>query len=219
MRIVDETGSHKNRIQVNFPHTYSPTAVKTSFAKTATYFWPPTSGNIYNRIFLKAAFPLSCSLPFDGQLNTLAPSFGPVKTINENLAFYRLHMKNKNNRGKAPWELSRFSINIKKRYREVFWARKSAKHLGLVFPKRNVLNYEVSFLSYRFFLKKLNFPYFFSYRDSWSQLMILFLRYILCSRQCIFFKSKVLVWHLLLFLGSKSFAFWLVAKRFSRDLV
>jgi glycosyltransferase involved in cell wall biosynthesis len=59
----------------------------------------PTSGNAWNRSFLKKVFPIPEDVPYyktcaDEYMYTLAPVFGSIKTILKPQGYYRIHGKN-----------------------------------------------------------------------------------------------------------------------------
>jgi glycosyltransferase involved in cell wall biosynthesis len=61
------------------------------------YIWPPTSGNLWSRRFLRRVMPISESsyrtCP-DLYLCAIAPLYGSVRAINEPLSLWRVHRQN-----------------------------------------------------------------------------------------------------------------------------
>lgn len=218
LRVCNAHGHFSDRLQVQYPNSYSPALIKESFYKNGTYIWPPTSGNIFSKRFINKVVPLNSGLPFDGQLNTLAPLFGDIFTLNEPLAYYRLHSSNKNNRGYNPWSPQRFQINVKKRYREFFWARKRAHSVGMDFPKKNILNWEINEITYRVFLRKLGYKYFFYHQDSYLSLTVCLFYSLFSFNHSLIYRLKHLLWHFLVLCSPSFFVSFLVCKRFSRGL-
>lgn len=81
-----------------FPPGISPADVIQRVVRHGFYLWPPTTGNAYARQFLAQVMPLDAArFPFapDGVLNTIAPLYGKVRTVEKPLGFYRIHGRNK----------------------------------------------------------------------------------------------------------------------------
>jgi glycosyltransferase involved in cell wall biosynthesis len=92
---VDAEGSFIGNVFPNFPAGLTPEAIRAEALRTALYPCPPTSGNAYSRSFLERVMPLPhvpCGA--DGPINTVAPLYGDVVTIDRPLAWYRVHGKN-----------------------------------------------------------------------------------------------------------------------------
>lgn len=144
----------------HFPKSYDSLSIKYSFNLCGTYIWPVTSGNIYKRDFLDKCFPFLTNLPLDGQLNTIAPSFGEIATIPMPLGFYRVHKNSASFTKLLPFKEENFRRLIRKRLKEYFWSRRRAIQLGLYYPKVNILNYELQYLTYRAILKRMGSQFF-----------------------------------------------------------
>ena len=92
---IDAEGGFTGGIFPNYPTSLTPEAVRRETLETALYPCPPTSGNAYARDFLAAVTPVPPVLAgADGPLNTLAPLYGDVVTLNRVLACYRVHGAN-----------------------------------------------------------------------------------------------------------------------------
>jgi glycosyltransferase involved in cell wall biosynthesis len=92
---VDAEGSFLGNIFPNFPAGLTPAAIRAECLATALYPCPPTSGNAYARAFLEQVMPLpAVPAGADGPLNTVAPLYGDVATIDRPLAWYRVHGAN-----------------------------------------------------------------------------------------------------------------------------
>jgi glycosyltransferase involved in cell wall biosynthesis len=92
---VDANGKFQGNIFPNFPHGLAAEAILAEALRTALYPCPPTSGNAYARWFLEKVMPVPKVLAgADGPLNTVAPLYGKVLTIDRPLAWYRVHGQN-----------------------------------------------------------------------------------------------------------------------------
>lgn len=207
-----------NRSMVTFPKIYNSKSVSDSFNTTGTYLWPCTSGNVFARSFLSNVFPLDSRLPVDGQLNTIAPCFGGILTINKPFGCYRLHNSNMDNRGHSSHDLRRFSKNIFRRYREVAWSRRRSRFLHFVFPKKNPINFELPFLSYRLFLKKVGAFYFLEKKDTVFYLFCRLIFILFRSKKQLTFIFLFFLWHAVLLVSPRPLALWMIKYRFNRDL-
>ena len=72
----------------------APRRLKAQVLRTGLYLWPPTSGNAFARAFLDRVLPLSTEhfpCMTDGALNTVAPLYGDVISIDKVLGRYRVH--------------------------------------------------------------------------------------------------------------------------------
>jgi glycosyltransferase involved in cell wall biosynthesis len=92
---IDAEGSFTGAIFPNYPATLTPDSVRRETLRTALYPCPPTSGNAYASEFLAQVMPVPAVLAgADGPLNTLAPLYGDVVTLDRALARYRVHGAN-----------------------------------------------------------------------------------------------------------------------------
>jgi hypothetical protein len=92
---VDAGGRFLGNIFPNFPPGLDAAAIREEALRTALYPCPPTSGNAYARWFLEKVMPLPrVPAGADGPLNTVAPLYGEVATIDRPLAWYRVHGEN-----------------------------------------------------------------------------------------------------------------------------
>jgi glycosyltransferase involved in cell wall biosynthesis len=218
LQIIDKIGKRLNRTVSTFPKKYCASSIRNSFIEGGTYIWPPTSGNAYAKTYLNSAFPLLANLPPDGQLNTVAPLFGEVQVINENLGCYRLHDSNLDYQNHESSSLERFSKSIKRRYREMRYSKCLARKFNLYFPKKNILNFEFAFISYRLFLKQCDHSYQGSRKESKIDLFYLMFKYLFRNHLPLNFSVKVIIWHLLLLALPPELAKSMVKKRFKRDI-
>lgn len=217
LKICDEKGIYGNRSMVTYPKCYNADRIREDFEKTGTYIWPVTSGNVYSATFLKRVFPLKAFLPLDGQLNTMAPAFGLVGHINYSLGCYRLHGKNMDNRSLQPWDSKRFQYNLKRRFKEFYYARNKVRSFKKRFPLKYSINYEIPFISYRIFLQKLDVPYFMNHKDTIPFLLYLLANAFLRNSYPFWYFLKTFVWFSLFLLAPKAISVFLLKKRFSQN--
>jgi glycosyltransferase involved in cell wall biosynthesis len=127
---VDADGRFVGNVFPNFPPDLSSARIRAEVIRTALYPCPPTSGNAYSRWFLEKTMPLPrivCGA--DGPLNTVAPLYGEVVTIDKPLGYYRVHDRNDGAQGKL--KLDKFANYIRHDRRRVEYLRKHAERLGL----------------------------------------------------------------------------------------
>lgn len=95
---IDEHGESLGNVYPKYPSDISSRSVTDNLLTTGSYPSPPTSGNAYSRRFIDELLPILNNAPplaaIDTIANTLAPLHGRVETINEPLAFYRVHDSN-----------------------------------------------------------------------------------------------------------------------------
>ncbi len=170
LKIIDQSGKDLGRRFCNFDESYDAERVRESFQRTGTYRWPVTVGNAYSRWFASKIFPLSVAHGPDGTLNTLAPVYGPIITIPEALASYRIHDNNLWSSG--GWDLSRLPRRIEHRLKEVAVMEQHARDAGVAVPDGNALDHEIAFINYRMMAKKLGLPYAGSTAEAPHQLLM-----------------------------------------------
>ncbi|MBV8888080.1 MAG: glycosyltransferase family 2 protein [Alphaproteobacteria bacterium] len=79
-----------------YPPNFSPEAVRDCVLAFGSYRSAPGTGNVFAREFLEQVLPVPGSLHFAGNayLSNLAPLYGDVETIDEDLGHYRVHGAN-----------------------------------------------------------------------------------------------------------------------------
>lgn len=94
LETIDHAGRSLDYRFPVYPSDPTPVRLREQVKRTGQYLWPPSSGNAHARRFLLRVMPL----PFDrfpnapdGLLNTIAPLYGDVLTIDEVLGQYRVH--------------------------------------------------------------------------------------------------------------------------------
>jgi glycosyltransferase involved in cell wall biosynthesis len=95
LRTIDAEGRPTGGVFPNYPPGLDGAAVLRETLRSALYPCPPTSGNAYARAFLAAVMPVPpVHAGADGPLNTLAPLYGEVATLDRVLGCYRVHGAN-----------------------------------------------------------------------------------------------------------------------------
>ena len=98
LAVIDEDGRPLGRrVAPVFPPGLSAAHVSTIVRQRGFYPWRPTTRNAYSRHFLGQVMPIDVArFPFapDGVLNTVAPLYGEIQTIETSLGFYRIHGRN-----------------------------------------------------------------------------------------------------------------------------
>jgi hypothetical protein len=127
---VDAEGHFLGNVFPNFPAGLGPEAIRAEALRTALYPCPPTSGNAYARWFLERVMPLPhvpCGA--DGPLNTVAPIYGDVVTIDRPLAWYRVH--GRNDGAQKTLAADKFARFIRHDQNRAEFLRQHAARLGL----------------------------------------------------------------------------------------
>jgi len=94
---IDGQGRLMGQTAPAYPTAFSAADVRELAVRRGFYPSPPTTGNAYSRRFLAQVLPLdSKRYPFapDGILNTIAPLYGDVRTVDKPLGRYRIHGEN-----------------------------------------------------------------------------------------------------------------------------
>jgi hypothetical protein len=93
---IDDAGRSLGYQFPNYEANEAPARLRERALRTGQYLWPPSSGNAHARRFLSEVMPLpSDRFPHapDGVLNTIAPLYGDVLTIDAVLGRYRIHAR------------------------------------------------------------------------------------------------------------------------------
>ena len=92
---IDADGLLLGTVFPRYPARLTPAAIRAATLRSALYPCPPTSGNAYARSFLDRVMPVPAVFAgADGPLNTLAPLYGDVLTLDRVLGCYRVHGAN-----------------------------------------------------------------------------------------------------------------------------
>jgi glycosyltransferase involved in cell wall biosynthesis len=133
LALMTADGQSKRFVFPYFPPELSPARIREQVLRTGLYLWPPTSGNAFSRSFLARVMPLSTELfpsMTDGALNTAAPLYGDVLSVNKVLGYYRIHA---NNMQQAP-VADRIRRGVLYKRREAEYLRARAAELQIELP-------------------------------------------------------------------------------------
>ena len=132
LALISAAGRSKHFVFPRFGSSSSPARIRDQVLRTGLYAWPPTSGNAFARRFLECVMPLSADLfpcMTDGALNTVAPLYGDVLSIDKMLGYYRVHDSNMQNAPVA--ERIRRGVICKRREAEYLRVQAAALHIDL----------------------------------------------------------------------------------------
>ena len=214
LKIIDAAGADLGRRFCHFDAGYDAAAVRRSFARSGTYLWPVTAGNVYGRRFLEAAGPLKVGIGPDGLLNTIAPAYGDVVTLQDCLASYRLH-------GANMWssnglDLTRLPERIAARQRELDELASHARGRGVSLPPGDPLDHELAFINYRLMALRLGQTYPGHERDSARRLWRTGLRHLSSEPMSLKHRALHATWISVLWLAPRPLAAALIRLRFRR---
>ena len=126
---VDAAGCFVGNVFPNFPPGLTYEDILQEALATGLYPCPPTSGNAYARWFLDELMPLpGIKCGADGPLNTVAPLYGEVVTIDRPLGWYRVHGANDGAQGALAAD--KFARFIRHDQDRVAYLRRHAARLG-----------------------------------------------------------------------------------------
>jgi hypothetical protein len=219
LQIIDSEGSFLHRLFCSFPSSYlSAEGPVSDFKRNGTYVWPVTSGNAYARSFLEQVMPMNPPVSHDGVLNSIAPIYGDVLTIDVPLGQYRIHGMNISRQDTLgrPRQYPDFSKQIDHRTNEVKIAREHCLLKGVPFPEGNVLDNEIVFVNYRLAAKKLRNAYVNQEADSSTGLWLRGLRLALTDSSVLSKRIGHLCWFTALYLMPHALVRPLLLIRFSR---
>jgi glycosyltransferase involved in cell wall biosynthesis len=161
LEIIDSAGTSLGRSFCEFPKRYASQDVRAEFIRSGTYIWPVTSGNAYSREFLRQVIPLNPPVSYDGALNTIAPLYGDVVTVQATLGQYRLHGKNLSRndaRGRAQ-RFPDFPRQIGFRVAEFDILKAHGDRKSVHVRSARPIDNEIVFVNYRLASRKLGLRY------------------------------------------------------------
>jgi len=127
---VDAEGCFLGNVFPNFPPGLTAAMVREETIRSGLYPCPPTSGNAYARAFLLKMMPLRKVLAgADGPLNTVAPLYGDVVTIDRPLGYYRVH--GRNDGAHRTLAADRFARYVRHDADRISYLREHARRLGI----------------------------------------------------------------------------------------
>jgi glycosyltransferase involved in cell wall biosynthesis len=107
LAVVDSEGKPMGSVFPSYPPDYDAQCMIEDNEAIGFYICPPTSANIYRRDYLQQIdlSSLDPHEPLDGVGALIAPYFGPVVSIAEPLAYYRVHSNNFSSAGKPTQQI------------------------------------------------------------------------------------------------------------------
>ncbi len=217
LNVIGGDGQALGRHFCNYAEGYDDRAVRDEFSRFGTYQWPVCTGNAYARWFLDKLMPLQVKVAPDGYLNTVAPVYGDVVTVDKVLGHYRLHTQNQSYHGTDKNRMDlRFSKQIGLRTSEFIGLREHAKKNGVPLPAKNLLDNEIVFINYRLMVKKLGGVYDPMEGDSVARLWGQAIGQVLSRRLRLKTRITQAVWFTALVLAPKPMARALIMLRFNR---
>lgn len=118
---VDTDMTPLNWVFPNYKHSYGREEMKNDNKKLGFHISAPTSGIIFKKEFLLSIDLISLTQkePIDGTVNLLAPYYGDVISVNQPIAYYRMHDRSLTEWGNYSEERLMWEINrLKFRWRE-----------------------------------------------------------------------------------------------------
>ncbi|MFK4505574.1 glycosyltransferase [Bradyrhizobium daqingense] len=216
--IIDSAGRRLGRSFCAFPKSYAPDDLHAKFVRSGTYIWPVMSGNAYSRGFLRQVIPLNPPVGYDGALNTIAPLYGDVVTVQETLGQYRLHGRNIS-RNDAKGQAQRFpdfprQIGFRVAEFDILKAHcdRKSMHVQAARPIDN----EIVFVNYRLASRKLGLRYVGQEADTSSSLLRRGIWLALTTTTHWRAAASHVAWFIGLFLSPSWLAYQLIMLRFNR---
>jgi glycosyltransferase involved in cell wall biosynthesis len=152
---IDASGRAHGEPFPKFRKERTPAQLRAEMLRCGLYACPPSSGCAYARAFLERLMPLDQEIFHhgpDGPINTVAPLYGEVITIDEALSFYRIHGGNMWAQQKLRPEA--FAGYIRVDRQRAAYLRHHAAALGIALPE-DLLDRGLFHLSYRIASRKL----------------------------------------------------------------
>ena len=144
LQVIDAEGTTRRHLFPKYPASLDPATVRAELLRTGYYTCPPTSGNAFARDFLAAVLPFDGHRAVDALLNTLAPLYGDVVTVDRVIGHYRVH--GSSDSGGGTIGAARFAANIADERARVAVLAQACRRLGIVFDGERSLH---NFLPFR----------------------------------------------------------------------
>ncbi|WFU39387.1 glycosyltransferase [Bradyrhizobium sp. CB82] len=218
LEIIDGAGRRLGRSFCAFPKSYTPDDVRTEFVQSGTYIWPVMSGNAYSREFLRQVVPLNPPVGYDGALNTIAPLYGNVVTVQATLGQYRLHGRNisrNDARGRAQ-RFPDFRRQIGFRVAEFDILKAHCDRKSMHVQATRPIDNEIVFVNYRLASRKLGLGYVGQDADTSGSLLRRGIWLAATSTTGWSTAASHIVWFTALFLSPSWLAYRLIMLRFNR---
>ena len=126
-----------------YPSATAPRQINAQLLRTGAYTSPPTSGNAYARHLLAASTPFAGHSFIDSVVNTIAPLYGEVHTIDRVLALYRVH--GRNNWAQQSMTRERFDYYVESERRRMAILDQHCARLGVAFAGPEVIERSLYF--------------------------------------------------------------------------
>jgi glycosyltransferase involved in cell wall biosynthesis len=218
LEIIDGAGRSLGRSFCAFPSSYTPRDVRTEFIQSGTYIWPVMSGNAYSKEFLRQVIPLNPPVGYDGALNTIAPLYGEVVTVQAILGQYRLHGRNisRNDANGRAQRFPDFPRQIAFRVAEFDILKAHSERKSLHVQAARPIDNEIVLINYRLASCKLGLRYVGQDLDTSGSLMRRGIWLALTRTTKWRAAASHTVWFTALFLSPSWLAYRLIMFRFNR---
>jgi glycosyltransferase involved in cell wall biosynthesis len=218
LEIIDSAGRSLGRSFCAFPKSYTSQDVRAEFVRSGTYVWPVMSGNAYSREFLRQVIPLNPPVGYDGALNTIAPLYGDVVTVQETLGQYRLHGRNisRNDAKGRARRFPDFPRQIAFRVAEFDIMKAHSDRNSLHVQAARPIDNEIVFVNYRLASRKLRLRYVGENLDTSGSLLRRGIWLALTKTTRWRAAASHIVWFSALFLSPSWLAYRLIMLRFNR---
>lgn len=218
LELIDGAGTPLGRSFCAFPKSYTSQDVHAAFIRSGTYIWPVMSGNAYSRAFLRQVIPLNPPVGYDGALNSIAPLYGDVVTVQATLGQYRLHGRNisRNDAKGRAQRFPDFPRQIGFRVAEFDILKAHCDRKSVRVQAATPIDNEIVFVNYRLASRKLGLRYVAQDADTSISLLRRGIWLALTETTRWRTAASHIVWFTALFLSPTWLAYRLIMLRFNR---